>query len=402
MPNLSQRLMRDVRRDVRKAGGVPPRFFDLSGRCIMGNDHVALLGNIRRRRAYALQESVNLSEPYLFAVVPGIMTWVVGLEDRRMILGSMVGSEVMLADQPDINNDSLVQLVRNGFSPEEAEAFVSRLPVWSMDRVREEALNAQKAFYLISGWRPVLMEERRRQIMQQRQLNEAISDQMRRGEDALYAFEKERVLIANIRAGDRQAARQILNEMLAAIYMSSPQLVVLRARVIELITCLTRAAIEDNPLMEPLMERNHTWTEQLIRSDSFESVSQCLMQALDDFIDGIYLHGVNRSNVHVHKALEYISREYANGIGLREVAAHVNLSTCRLAHLVKDYTGQTVIGIIHQIQIRRAQELLKHTNLSCAEIGYDVGFSDQSYFTHHFKRQTGTTPAKYRRSAMRH
>ena len=39
---------------------------------------------------------------------------------------------------------------------------------------------------------------------------------------------------------------------------------VLRARAVELMSCLTRAAIEDNPLLEPLIERNHAWTERLI------------------------------------------------------------------------------------------------------------------------------------------
>ena len=52
----------------------------------------------------------------------------------------------------------------------------------------------------------------------------------RTGRPALYAFDKERALLANIRAGDRNGARQILNGMLATIYMSSPQTGVLRAR----------------------------------------------------------------------------------------------------------------------------------------------------------------------------
>jgi AraC-like DNA-binding protein len=397
MPKLSKRLMNAVRREVRDSGGLPPRFLDLAGNCMTGSDPLASLSNSRRRRAYALQESINRSEPYLYSVAPGIMSWVLGLEDRRMILGSMVGSEVMVPGPHEDGDDTLVHLVRHGLSHEEAEAFVARLEVWSVDQLRETTREIQDLFYTMSGWKPELMEERRRQLLQQQQINEAVDDLRVRGGEALYTFEKERVLISNIRAGDRPEARRILNEMLATIYMSSPRLVVLRARVIELMTCLTRAAIEDNPLMEPLIERNHAWTDQLIRADSFESVSECLMRALDDFIDGIYLHGVNRSNGHVHKALEFISQEYAESIGLREVAAHVGLSSSRMAHLVKAYTGQTVLGIIHQVRIRRAQELLDNTNRSCAEIGYEVGFGDQSYFTYHFKRQTGTTPAKYRR-----
>ena len=84
-------------------------------------------------------------------------------------------------------------------------------------------------------------------------------------------------MLSNIRAGDRNQARRILNDMLANIYLSCPELVVLRARSIELMSCLSRAAIEDNPLLEPLIERNHRWTEALLEATSFEDLSMSLM-----------------------------------------------------------------------------------------------------------------------------
>jgi tRNA threonylcarbamoyladenosine modification (KEOPS) complex Pcc1 subunit len=278
MPILSKRLMAAVSREVRSMGGKAPYFLDLAGQCIAGADALAVLNNSRRRRSYALQESINLSEPYIYRVAPGIVTWVLGLEDRRMILGSMVGAEVVVehgagdGDQAGMGDmdDTLIYLVRHGMSSAAAQNFVAGLDVWSMDRIREMAKKTQAAFYELSGWKAELMEERSRRIRQQKQISEAIEDVRSRGGTALYTFEKERILLSCIRAGDRSASRSILNDMLAAIYMSNPQIVVLRARVIELLTCLVRAAIEDDPLMESMIERNHSWTEQIIHSESFE------------------------------------------------------------------------------------------------------------------------------------
>jgi AraC-like DNA-binding protein len=241
------------------------------------------------------------------------------------------------------------------------------------------------------------MKENRLKALQQKQIAQAIEDQKKQGKNALYAFEKERVLLTSIRAGDRNGARRVLNEMLAAIYLSSPRQAVLRARAIELMSCLTRAAIEDNPLMEPLIERNHAWTDRMVKAGSFEDLSHVLMEALDDFIDGIYLHGINRSNTKVRMVLDYISENYMKKISLRTIASSVDLSACRLAHLVKEYTGKTVLQIIQQVRIRHAQQLLERTSKSCTDIAYDVGFQDQSYFIKHFKRLAGTTPARYRR-----
>ncbi len=135
----------------------------------------------------------------------------------------------------------------------------------------------------------------------------------------------------------------------------------------------------------------------MILAKSFEDLSHVLMRALDGFIDGIYIHGLNRSNVKVRQALDYISNNYMRSISLKDVADEAGLSKYRMAHLIKEHTGRTVLNIIHLARVQQAQALLEKTSMSCADIAYEVGFGDQSYFIQHFKRITGTTPAKYRR-----
>jgi AraC-like DNA-binding protein len=385
-----------VAREGRRAFGLRPRFLALSGAVLWGHDPLAPMASSRRRRNYAMQQSINLGAPYPFHAAPGIATWVLALEDRRIIHGAMLGPEVLDGDSGAAPGDVVDHLASHGLRRSDAARWVGQLPQWPVSRTLEMADFLHRRFYERSGWNAQLMGENRLRAMQMEQLNRAIEDQKRDGRNTLYAFEKERILLANIRAGDRRSARKLLNEMLAAIYMSSPQLVVLRARAVELMSCLTRAAIEDNPLLEPLIERNHTWTERLIRARSFEDLSQVLMESLDDFIDGIYLHGVNRSNTKVRKAVDFISRHHMERLPLSAVARHVGISCSRLSHLVKGLTGRTVLQLIHQVRIRNAQRLLDRSSLSCAEIAYSVGFSDQSYFIKQFRRSTGTTPFRYR------
>jgi AraC-like DNA-binding protein len=43
-----------------------------------------------------------------------------------------------------------------------------------------------------------------------------------------------------------------------------------------------------------------------------------------------------------------------------------------------------------------AKQMLKHSNLSIAEIALYVGYGDASHFTAVFKKQIGTTPKDYR------
>ncbi len=400
MAILSKRIMSEVSRSYYQKYGMRPCFMDLSGRIVNADDDFAMLASVRRKRNYALQESINLGEPYMFFPVPMLAACIVGLEDKRMIQGGLIGAGALTEKHSGAGEECVRYLVSHGVTKMKAVEIVKNLPEWSEEQMLDAAKFLEKTFYQISGWSPELMKENRLKILQREQINEAIQAQRKGGGGSLYPFEKERVLLANIRAGDRNNARRILNEMLATIYMSSPKLGVLRARVVELMSCLTRAAIEDNPLMEPLIERNHAWTEKLVSAGDFEELSHVLMAALDDFIEGIYLHGVNRSNAKVHKALDFISKNFTKKLTLDMVASEAGLSRSRLAHVVKEFTGRTVVRIIHEMRIGNAQQLLVQTSMNCTEIAYQVGFEDQSYFIKQFKRVAGTTPARYRRSRV--
>jgi AraC family transcriptional regulator len=53
-----------------------------------------------------------------------------------------------------------------------------------------------------------------------------------------------------------------------------------------------------------------------------------------------------------------------------------------------------------QRRVERAKHLLQAgTDLSLAEVAARAGFSDQSQFSHHFKRHIGVTPGRFRAPA---
>lgn len=398
MPQLSKRILTDVIRSVHKETGVRPLFMDLNGRTAPESDP---LGDppprIRRLRLYALHESVTTGQPYQFEICPGLTSWLIALEDRRIIHGALIGGEVFGAEPVDATEDCLRSLTGMGLPAAAARSYLATRPTLTQAMMQESAECLQRTFYQISGWKAIQMDENRLRFDQQRQLAEAIENQRRRGSASSYPFEKERILLSHIRAGDQDGARRVLNEMLGAMYLTSPKLVVLRARAIEMMGYLTRTAVEDSPAMESLIERNHRWMERLIRARDFEELSRVLTEALNDFIEGIYLHGFNRSNTRVSQALDYIARHHAQPLSLAGIAKEVGLSSYRLAHVVKTHTGKTVLQLITHTRIQHARQLLENTEKSCTEIAYETGFNDQSYFIKHFRRLTGITPAKYRR-----
>ena len=51
------------------------------------------------------------------------------------------------------------------------------------------------------------------------------------------------------------------------------------------------------------------------------------------------------------------------------------------------------------IRVKKARELLESTDYGVGEIGNIVGYDNPLYFSRIFKKQTGISPAEYRKAA---
>jgi AraC family transcriptional regulator len=88
-------------------------------------------------------------------------------------------------------------------------------------------------------------------------------------------------------------------------------------------------------------------------------------------------------------------------ISLGDAAGVAGLSRFRVAHLVKECTGKSILQHVKLLRIQKARMWLEETNKDFAEIANDLGFADQSHFIRHFRELTGVTPARYRRNLGR-
>lgn len=79
-----------------------------------------------------------------------------------------------------------------------------------------------------------------------------------------------------------------------------------------------------------------------------------------------------------------------------EYAALLYVSPGHLRDVIKAQSGKPAIAHIQERMVLEARRMLFHTEYSLKEIGFDLGFSDASYFSRFFKRETGVTPAEYR------
>ena len=98
--------------------------------------------------------------------------------------------------------------------------------------------------------------------------------------------------------------------------------------------------------------------------------------------------------------VEYIEEHLDAGSSLEELAAVARLSAYHFARQFKAATGLPPHEYVIARRVERARQFLQGGgDLSLAEVGAQAGFSDQSQFTHHFKRLVGVTPGQFRTPA---
>lgn len=82
------------------------------------------------------------------------------------------------------------------------------------------------------------------------------------------------------------------------------------------------------------------------------------------------------------------------------LAEQLFVSPRYLSDLLKQETGKTAMELIHIFMISEAKNLLRLGEKGVAEIAYELGFENASYFTRLFKKQTGMKPLEFRKSHM--
>src|SRR3984893_6446697 len=100
----------------------------------------------------------------------------------------------------------------------------------------------------------------------------------------------------------------------------------------------------------------------------------------------------------IRRVLEYIEAHLTDELGLVELAAIAELSPHYFGEAFRISTGRSPHRYVMERRVERARDLLWDADRPIGDIAYAAGFSSQSHFTANFRRVTGGTPGRFRRS----
>jgi two-component system response regulator YesN len=106
---------------------------------------------------------------------------------------------------------------------------------------------------------------------------------------------------------------------------------------------------------------------------------------------------ISRAEKIINDCCEYVDANFADpNLSLNLVSEVLDISVSYLSMLLKKQRNITFNKYVVQIRMENAIRLLKNTNEKIINISKACGYNEVYYFSHSFKKYTGTSPKKYR------
>jgi AraC-like DNA-binding protein len=133
------------------------------------------------------------------------------------------------------------------------------------------------------------------------------------------------------------------------------------------------------------------------KGPSYEFIAGTILRQL--FIQ-ISLYNNRQSRNHsvslkIDRMIEYMRQNIDRQITLEELSGVAGLSTFYLSRAFKEATGYPVILYFNKMKIEKAKELLIEGNKKVKEVAYELGYSNEFYFSRMFKKIEGLSPREF-------
>lgn len=352
--------------------------------------------------------SAQLGEPYIFLCHAGLIEWAAPIVLYEQYLGSFMCGQVLMWNLDKVARNELVSKNLDlGISSKDLIEAAQELSVISGPNVQAAAeMLFVVANYIAKTSMITLMQRREittqqaklaEEIHARKQMEEALRDVTARTPEPIYPLEKERELLGRVRMGDRTGAKEILNELLGSIiFNSAADTEIMKARILELLVVLSRAAVEGGANLQRLLGLNYEYVQELAKIEDLEEICIWIVKVLDTFLDIVYETRDDKRFKVVQEAMEYIKNHYKENLTLDDLADVLYISPYYLSHLFREQLGYTFVDFLTRVRVEKAKKLLAESNLSIIRIAEEVGYSDSSYFSKVFKKLENITPSKYR------
>ncbi|CAM4087455.1 response regulator [Paenibacillus alkaliterrae] len=211
---------------------------------------------------------------------------------------------------------------------------------------------------------------------------------------AAFSPEMERQLVVSVENGDYKAYSALM-ERIVPKHIDYPMFsfTFVASRILLLFHSIAKKYGEGETALQKRL-----WDCQMTIGD-FHSREQILeqLEELARLVMKEALKTRSSSGQSIVKAIQkYVDDNFAYELTLTSLAGMFHLNETYLSGLFKQHVGVTFSEYVTSLRMKKACELLSHSDLRLTDIAMLVGISSSSYFSTSFKKFYGTSPKEYR------
>ncbi len=144
------------------------------------------------------------------------------------------------------------------------------------------------------------------------------------------------------------------------------------------------------------LEHGFTLTHLIYAAHSLSHLMGLVLRHKEEF-------GYGEADVQerVAKCIEFMKGHLREPLTVATLAALVSLSRSHFTTTFRRVTGYAPLSYLNHLRMQRAVQLLNTTNLSIKQIGEQLGFTDQFYFSRAFRKMHNHSPSEHRQRYAR-
>ncbi|MBQ6998520.1 MAG: helix-turn-helix domain-containing protein [Clostridia bacterium] len=213
-----------------------------------------------------------------------------------------------------------------------------------------------------------------------------------------YPLEVEDKLHSAVISGNIDAVRELIDQIVSA--NASLSLDMSRCLFFDLTATALKIISNKAINITAVFDKDDAPFEKLMECKSIAELVETIHGIFEKICDQITENHIAKKEKLKIAITDYVKLHYNNpNMSLSLVADEFSMNYTYMSHFFKDFIGANFIDYISDLRIKKAQELLRTTDLPINEIATTVGYANATVLIKIFKKITNTTPGAYRKSS---
>jgi two-component system response regulator YesN len=213
-----------------------------------------------------------------------------------------------------------------------------------------------------------------------------------------YPVEVEGRLIRFIQAGETEQVKKLLSELQRENFVERQLQSSMRLQFVQDIWASMTKVMEQSAMQN---EDWHGWMKGIQHIVEVERAPEVIFETVQTAFLEVTQHFAemkNSRNVEAGKELlTYVDEHFTDpNLSLEVVSDQFQLSMKYLSRFFKEQTGVTFSEYLNENRMKKARDLLQHTDSSVNDISLSTGYYSSNTFCRAFKRYHGLSPTQYR------